>query len=77
MQNIMDRVIDIVGAYVPHLVGALAILVVGWLVARIIAAGVRGALRRTNLDNRLATWLVGESVPVERTISTTVFFSLS
>jgi hypothetical protein len=76
MQNIMDRVIDIVGAYVPHLVGALAILVVGWLIARIIAAGVRGALRRTNLDNRLATWLVGESVPVERTISTTVFYIL-
>jgi hypothetical protein len=76
MQNIMDRVIEIVGAYVPSLVGALAILVLGWLVARIIAAAVRGLLRRTNVDNRLAAWLVGETVPIERAISVTVFYIL-
>jgi len=76
MEQIMDRVGDIVGVYLPSLVGALAILVVGWLIARIIAACVRAALRKTNLDNRLADWLVGETVQVERAISTTVFYIL-
>ncbi len=74
MEHIMGRFSEIAGNYVPSLLGALAILVIGWLVARIIAAGVRGLLRRTNLDNRLATWLVGESLPVEQAISATVFY---
>ncbi len=76
MQGILDRVSEIVGGYLPSLVGALAILVVGWLVARVLAACVRAALRRTDLDNRLARWLVGESVPVEQVVSTTVFYLL-
>jgi len=76
MQHLMDRVSDIMGTYLPSLVGALAILVVGWLVARIIAACVRAALRKTNLDNRLADWLVGEAVQVERAVSATVFYIL-
>lgn len=76
MDAVLNRISESVGGYVPNLVGALAILVLGWLVARIVAAGVRGALRRTNLDNRLANWLVGETVPVEQGISTAVFYLL-
>jgi hypothetical protein len=76
MENVWDRVIETVGNYVPSMLGALAILVVGWLVARLIAAGVRSVLRRTDLDNRLARWLVGGSVPVERVIASTVFYLL-
>ncbi|HET8564572.1 MAG TPA: mechanosensitive ion channel [Candidatus Binatia bacterium] len=76
MDAVLNRISESVGGYVPNLVGALAILVLGWLVARIIAAVVRGALRRTNLDNRLANWLVGETVPVEQGISTAVFYLL-
>ncbi len=76
MQNVFERVGETIGNYVPSLLGALAILVVGWLIARLIAAGVRGLLRRTELDNRLSNWLVGESVPVEKVISSTVFYLL-
>jgi Mechanosensitive ion channel, conserved TM helix len=76
MENVWDRVIETVGNYVPSMLGALAILVVGWLVARIIAAGVRRVLLRTELDNRLAKWLVGESVQVEQIIASTVFYLL-
>ena len=76
MQNVLERVGETIGSYVPSLLGALAILVVGWLIARLIAAGVRGVLRRTELDNRLAKWLVGESVPVEKIIASTVFYLL-
>jgi hypothetical protein len=55
-----EQIAQLVGGYVPNLVGALAILLVGWLVALLISAGVRAALRRTKLDERVARWITGE-----------------
>ena len=57
MDNMIDQFSQIISGYVPQLIGALAILVLGWIAARVIAAIVRGALRRTSLDNKLAHWL--------------------
>jgi hypothetical protein len=70
MQNL--QIID------PKLFKALAILVVGWVVALIIAAIVRGILRRTSLDNKLASLIVGadqaQSMQVEKGIGKGVFY---
>lgn len=69
LQDLWQRTVAILPAYLPNLFAALAILIVGWLAALMIAALVRGALRRTTLDNRLADWLRGENaapVDVER-----------
>jgi hypothetical protein len=74
MDNIIDQINQNVVGYVPHLIGALAILVLGWLVARVIAALVRGALRRTNIDNKLVQWLTGEAVAVEDGVARGVFY---
>ena len=74
MDNIIDQINQILAGYLPQLIGALAILVLGWLVARIVAAIVRSALRRTNLDNRLAQWLMGEAVAVEDGVARGVFY---
>ncbi|MFH1908351.1 MAG: mechanosensitive ion channel [Chloroflexota bacterium] len=67
MQTILDQITSLVGSYIPNLAGAVAILIIGWLVALIASAIVRAALRRTTLDNRLAQWIVGEKAakPVE------------
>jgi hypothetical protein len=59
--NLRARVID----FMPNLLAAIAILVLGWIVARVVAFGVRGLLKRTQLDNRLATWIMGQR-PGER-----------
>jgi hypothetical protein len=68
----------LVGAYIPNLVAALAILIVGWLVALIVSAIVRGVLRRTSLDNRLARLIMGEKaaegVEMERQIARGVYY---
>lgn len=73
-----EQMLQMVALYVPNLLGATAILVVGWLAAAIGAALVRGALRKTTLDNRLAGWLVGEerarSVDVEGAVGKGVFY---
>jgi hypothetical protein len=79
-QVFLEQMAQLVGGYIPNLIAALAILVVGWLVALIISAIVRGALRRTTLDNRLARWVVGEeaakAVEVERQIARGVYYLL-
>ncbi|MGD0652560.1 MAG: mechanosensitive ion channel [Verrucomicrobiia bacterium] len=80
MQEMFNKTIDSIGAYLPNLIGALAILVIGWLVAFAVAALVRTVLRRTTLDNRLTRLLFGDEaekkVPVENIISKGVFYLL-
>jgi hypothetical protein len=78
IQVMLQQIMQIVGGYLPSLVAALAILIIGWLVALIVSAIVRAALRRTTLDNRLAGWIVGEEgakgVEVERQIGRGVYY---
>lgn len=62
--------------YLP-LIQAVAILVIGFIVAWIISAIVRSILNRTNFDNRLASWIAGEGntpPPIEKWISSIVFW---
>lgn len=47
------------GPVVLNLLGALAILLIGWLIAAIVSSVVRGLLKRTDLDNRVAGWVTG------------------
>jgi hypothetical protein len=80
MQQAWSDVTDLVSTYVPDLLFALVILVVGWLAALTASWLVRSALRRTSLDNRLATWVVGaeraRTLDIERATGRTVFFLL-
>jgi len=56
MQEFYQQIVGTVGAYLPSLVGAVAILILGWLGALLISAIVRGVLNRTTFDNRVAEW---------------------
>ena len=74
-RNVTDQVSQLVGGYLPNLLGALGILVVGWLVALVAAVVVRGALKRTTVDNRLAAWMgASEEVEVERYAGKTAYW---
>lgn len=64
-------------AFLPNLLIAILILVVGWLVAFLISKAVQGLLHRTSLDDRLAGAMQGGSparVPVERYVALAVFW---
>lgn len=65
IDQVVQQITQAVSAYLPNLVGALAILIGGWLIATIVASLVRRALGRTQLDDRLASWITGEEKPVE------------
>lgn len=41
----------------PDLVLALLVLLIGWIVATLIAKGVKAALNRTDFDNKMARWM--------------------
>ncbi|MBE9209250.1 mechanosensitive ion channel [Nostoc sp. LEGE 06077] len=74
LQGIGQQVI----LYTPRLLGAVAILLVGILVALVIAAITRGILNRTDIDNRIAAGVTGRrDVPqVEKFISNLVLWSI-
>jgi hypothetical protein len=76
LQNLMTQASGMVGSYVPSLLGALAILIVGWVVALIASVIVRGALRRTTIDNRIAEWLAGTDtkIDIESIVGRLVFY---
>ena len=50
----LQPMIDKFLAFAPNLIGALAILIIGWIVALIISSVMRGALRRTTLDDKIS-----------------------
>lgn len=78
MQSFWDQISSTLGAYLPSLAGALAILIGGWLVALVLAGLVRKVLHKTNLDNKAASWISGEDkareINVEQVISKGVFY---
>ena len=78
LDQIIQSVGISVGAYFPNIVGALLVLIIGWLAALILAALVQGALKATKIDNRIAAWAVGgeraRSLNVERMIGKGVFY---
>ena len=63
---------------VARLLGALAILLVGWLIASLVSKAVRSLLKRTDVDNRLAGMIAGgrnqSDLKIENLIGAIVFW---
>jgi hypothetical protein len=77
--NYAQNIFTNLSAFVPNLLAAIAILVVGIIIALIASSITKGLLRRTNIDNKLAEWITGhqqdgESPPVEQWIASAVFW---
>ena len=75
MQNILTQIFEEVGSYIPELLGALVILIVGWLIALVLSNIVRNVLKRTELDNKIVGWVTGQQAPnVEEGVGRVVFW---
>lgn len=76
----VGQIWESVQVHIPSLLGALAILVVGWIVAKIIAMVIRSALHKTTIDDRLVQWIAGEErgkrIAVEDVVSKVVFYAI-
>lgn len=79
MGEFFKQILQTIGAYVPNLLGALAILIIGWIGALIISSISRNLISRTSLGKKLPNWLSTEEekpIPVEHYISKAIFYLL-
>lgn len=70
-----DSLASSVGVYLPSILGALAILVIGWIIALLAAAGTRKGLARLRTNERLAAQ-THSSVDFERVAGRIVFWAI-
>lgn len=78
MEQIQEFFTGPIGESILAFLGGILLLIVGYIVARLIASVVRRILQRTDLDNRAATWLEGDEAirpfSVEAIIAKVVFW---
>lgn len=67
---------DLLVSYGTKIVGALVILFVGAIIALVVSSVVKGLLKRTSFDNRIAGALGGSSFPIEDWIGKGVFWGI-
>ncbi len=71
--RLWTNVVEAVGSTLPNVLAALAIFVVGWILALIIRAGVRKTLRVAGVNQRLEAG-TEQRMDLERGIATGVFY---
>jgi hypothetical protein len=80
MEEFFREIQTSIGLYLPEILLAIVVLIVGWIVALALSALTRNLLKRTNLDDRLARSITSdpaarpEHIRVENWISTAVFW---
>ncbi|PSO51488.1 MAG: hypothetical protein BRC40_14090 [Cyanobacteria bacterium QH_8_48_120] len=77
--NYLQQIFGQLSEFVPNLLGALAILIVGIVIALIVSKVIKAVLNRTSIDNTIAGWITGgqegaEGPQVEQWISGAVFW---
>jgi hypothetical protein len=60
MPNPFVNIGTVFGGYLPNILAAILILIVGWIVALIVSRAIGGLLRRSTMDDRLANMLRNE-----------------
>ena len=77
MQTILDSFLVALSVWLPAILAALAILLIGWIVAKILAAITARLLRWAKLDERLAKGMEGageKPTSIENLITKLVFY---
>jgi uncharacterized membrane protein YdjX (TVP38/TMEM64 family) len=74
----MEQMINQIMTYIPNLLGALAILILGWLIALVVSKIIQTLLHKTTLDDRVAKMIAGEEkakkIEIEKGIAKGVFY---
>lgn len=77
MKNMMEEMLQTLGTYLPSLVAALAVLIVGWIAAIVVAGVLRSILRKVELNRRVSNWTgapAEEAPDLENSISKGTFY---
>jgi hypothetical protein len=75
LDSLMKNVTEQVGTYLPSVLSAVAVLVIGWILAHLIARVVRMALKKTGLGDKLGGWISKDgSFDASKIIAKVVFY---
>jgi hypothetical protein len=78
VNRFFDEMSGQLGQFLPSLIWAIILLLLGWVVATLVALAIRNLLHRTSLDDRIANWAMGrernQDVPVEKWVSSIVYW---
>jgi hypothetical protein len=78
VNRFFDEISGQLGQFLPSLIWAIVLLILGWIVATIVAAAIKNLLRRTSLDDRIANWAMGQDpnrdVPIEKWVASVVYW---
>ena len=73
LSNFLNGLQDTMGTVLPGILGAIVVLIIGWLLAKALSGAVRKILKKTDLDNRIFKSTPG-SMSVERFLSKLVYY---
>ena len=68
------------GEFLPKLLGAIAILVIGLIIAYVVALAIKSLLHKTNIDDRIAASITGRpasDVPAAKWVSDIIFWLIA
>ncbi len=75
LEELLQNVSQQIGAYLPGIASAIGVLVIGWIVAHLIARGVKMALTKSGLGHKLNSLVsMGDGVDSSGIISKIVFY---
>ncbi len=75
MNEIIQGVSTQVGTYLPNIASAIGVLIVGWIIAHLLGRIARIAVRKTGVDNKIASMLGGKSkTDMSRVIGKVVYY---
>lgn len=75
MQEFLRSLASTLGASLPKILAAFLILFIGWIIARLVASGVRRILIKLNLRGLLSKMLRQDvTFPVEQAIAKTIYY---
>jgi len=72
-QDAIGNFMSTTGAYLPNIIGALIVLIIGWFIARALRSVTKSILHKTDVDNRLFKATKSNFSP-EAMISKLVYF---
>jgi len=75
MERFIETISETLGRYVPSVVGAIIIVVLGLLLAKLVHAGLANLLGRTKLDDKLGARASGD-LKLSALIASTIFYLL-
>lgn len=74
LDNFLSPVMETLGAFAPQFVGALFVLLVGWIVAKLVSRGIRRLVALTGVSERMGRGADSDQLAVEDIVARFAYY---